>query len=257
MGSFISALAMVTAGLTFGAPGFLITVLAIGAIVVFRKGGKLSEGEATDSQSSASVENASKPEACEITQPTAPTTVSPQLIDSLTESWNNFHASVSNTNGEKTSEVTQHLSCTKCQSDNIQKIEMAYQSGRFKGTPLESQIKPPVKIDWMPDWLYFSSMALAILVVWKYFNFFGWKPWTIETLRWYVREASMWETLKLFASLLLVGIGGAGVCALMFQRPLNKRATENQAEYQAASDRWKYEFICHKCGHRFLVRPNP
>ena len=70
--------------------------------------------------------------------------------------------------------------CPECQSENTQKIEMAFLSGRFKGTPLEAEIRPPKEPQLIPTWLILIFAIGPVTFAWWYGTRFPAAPWTQE-----------------------------------------------------------------------------
>jgi len=110
----------------------------------------------------------------------------------------------------------------------------------------------------LPNWFLAISAVSGILLVWWQFKLFHGMPWTQEFLRWH-SHIDAWESIVFMAKIVGIGLASMLVSWWAFSGDLKKRKDklDMSHDYLKAKDKWKYEYICHKCGHRYMIRPNP
>lgn len=140
--------------------------------------------------------------------------------------------------------------CPNCGSENIQKMEIVFQSGTFSNfstTTYKNNVGERVNAETAEN----SSSALADAVAPPEEEDVSWWPvWGCAFLAAWFAD----ELLKKFDFLKLIVVIVLGIIA--YGCYLNASAKEkwNKEEYPKLYDEWCKSFICHKCGHRFIIK---
>lgn len=127
------------------------------------------------------------------------------------------------------------LQCTSCQSDNVQKIEIAYKAGTFRKSPLFRTIKPPPTYHLFNNWVFLFCASAAGITCW-YFNLLE----GMSGLFWW------------FGVFSVISIAVIHIFSDSLQRVMDKK--ELKHETIKARDYWKHGYICLRCGNRFVFR---
>lgn len=140
--------------------------------------------------------------------------------------------------------------CPNCGSENIQKMQIVYQSGtgsrssvttyenhagytvesetnEQSSTNLAASVAPPTKKETNFSFMIGCGIVSAYLI-WDLFHGFSWFE-------------------------LIVG-GIAGLLAFAAYENSMEVSAWNENEYPKLYEEWTNSFICHKCGHRFVIR---
>ena len=134
--------------------------------------------------------------------------------------------------------------CPNCGSENIQKLQMVYQLGtasrsavtknqngeesttsEYSSTSLAASVAPPTKKE--TAWLAMIVCAFIAVGIVYFFRNSGW--------------------------IKIIGGGFFSLCAIGCCFGSVEASKWNETEYPTLYAQWARSFICHKCGHRFII----
>lgn len=139
--------------------------------------------------------------------------------------------------------------CPNCGSENIQKMQIVYQSGtgtrtsvttyenrngysvesetnEHSSTNLAASVAPPKQKETNYGFMLVCGIVSAYLI-WDLFKGFSWFELIVGAL--------------------------AGLFAFGAYETSVQNSNWNETEYPRLYEEWTNSFICHKCGHRFVI----